>query len=159
MSITGSRSTDNQTSNGEALRQRYTDEALHYLPRLFQMIDRNRYSPTYGSFDRSFWHYRTMDFPCGMYQEFTLPLALSYATPFPNNPYYQVERVKELALAGIDYAMKSGHKDGSCDDYFPFERALGALVFSLHAMTETCIVLNESRMEWLEFHPPRRSSH
>ena len=61
----------------DLLRRRYTDEALRYLPRLFQMVDKNRYSPTYGSFDRSYWHYRTMDFPCGMYQEFTLPLALA----------------------------------------------------------------------------------
>lgn len=139
------------TENMTALRRRYTDEAFLYLPRLFQLVDKNPYSPTYGSFDRSYWHYRTMDFPCGMYQEFTLPLALAYAHPFPDNPYYQVERVRELALAGVDFAMRSSHNDGSCDDYFPYERALGALVFSLHANTETCLVLNEKRPEWLEF--------
>lgn len=135
----------------EALRRRYTDEALRYMPRLFQMIDRNRYSPTYGSFDRSYWHYRTMDFPCGMYQEFCLPLALAYAHPFPDNPYHQVERVRELALAAVDYARTSSHPDGSCDDYFPYERALGALVFSLHACTETALVLGDRRPETLEF--------
>lgn len=134
-----------------ALRRRYTDEALIYLPRLFQMVDRNPYSPTYGSFDRSYWHYRTMDFPCGMYQEFCLPLALAYEVPFPDNSFHRVERVRELALAGVDYGMRSSHKDGSCDDYFPYERALGALVFSLHAMTETCIVLKEAKPEWLKF--------
>lgn len=133
------------------LRRRYTDEALLYLPRLIQMVDRNPYSPTYGSFDRSFWHYRTMDFPCGMFQEFCLPLALAYRVPFPDNSFHGVERMRELALAGVDYGMRSSHKDGSCDDYFPYERALGALVFSLHAMTETCIVLKEARPEWLEF--------
>lgn len=133
------------------LRRRYTDEALKYLPRLIQMVDRNPYSPTYGSFDRSYWHYRTMDFPCGMYQEFCLPLALAYAHPFPDNPYHRVERIRELALAGVDYAMRSAHKDGSCDDYFPYERALGALVFSLNAITETCLVLDEKRPEWVEF--------
>jgi len=139
------------TTDPNLLRRRYTDEAFLYMPRLFQMVDKNPYSPTYGSFDRSYWHYRTMDFPCGMYQEFTLPLALAYANDFPDNPYYQVERVRELALAGVNYAMVSSHKDGSCDDYFPYERALGALVFSLHANTETCIALNAKRPEWLEF--------
>ena len=133
------------------LRRRYTDEAFLYLPRLFQMVDRNPYSPTYGSFDRSYWHYRTMDFPCGMYQEFCLPLAMAYAHPFPDNPYHGVARVRELALAGVDYAMRSSHKDGSCDDYFPYERALGALVFSLHAITETCLILDEKRPQWLKF--------
>jgi len=135
----------------QTLRRRYTDEALTYLPRLFQMVDRNRYSPTYGSFDRSYWHYRTMDFPCGMYQEFTLPLALAYAHPFPDNPYYGLERVRELALAGVDFARRSAHPDGTCDDYFPFERALGAMVFSLYACTETVITLDEKRPEFLEF--------
>lgn len=133
------------------LRRRYTDEALRYLPRLLQMVDRNQYSPTYGSFDRSYWHYRTMDFPCGMYQEFCLPLALAYAQPFPDNPFYQVQRVRELAMAGVEYGMRSAHPDGTCDDYFPYERALGALVFSLNAMTETCLVLDERPPQILEF--------
>lgn len=140
------------------LRQRYSDEALTYIPRLFLMIDRNQYSPTYGCFDRSYWHYRTMDFPCGMSQEFVLPLALAYSYPFPNNPYYHVERVKELALAGIRYAMQSSHKNGTCDDYFPNERALGALVFSLNAFCESLSVLNEKPDDLLEF-VHRRASY
>jgi hypothetical protein len=135
----------------EHLRRRYTDEALLYLPRLFQMVDRNLYSPTYGSFDRSYWHYRTMDFPCGMYQEFTLPLALAYKYPFPDNQFYGLERVRELAIAGVDFARRSSHPDGTCDDYFPYERALGALVFSLYACTETVLLLDEKRPEFLEF--------
>lgn len=139
------------------LRRRYSDEALRYLPRLIQMVDRNQYSRTYGSFDRSYWHYRTMDFPCGMYQEFTLPLALAYAHDFPDNEFRGVERVRELALAGVDYARRSAHSDGSCDDYFPYERALGALVFSLYANTETALVLGDKRPEFLEFFARRAS--
>lgn len=146
------------TTGSVGLRRRYTDEALRQMPRLLLMIDRNRYSPTYGSFDRSFWHYRTMDFPCGMSQEFCLPLAMAYAHPFPDNPYYGKERMRELALAAVDYARRSAHKDGTCDDYFPYERALGALVFSLNAMTETALVLNERRPEFLEFFA-RRADH
>lgn len=138
-------------AEAELLRRRYSDEALLYLPRLLLMVDRNRYSPTYGSFDRSYWHYRTMDFPCGMAQEFTLPLALVYKHGFPDNPYLGVERVRELALAGVDYARRSSHRDGTCDDYFPYERAMGALVFSLYACTETCLELGETRPEFLEF--------
>jgi len=139
------------TDTLDQLRRRYTDEALLYVPRLFQMVDRNRYSPTYGCFDRSYWHYRTMDFPCGMYQEFTLPLALLYKYPFPDNQFYGLERVRELALAGVDYARRSSHRDGTCDDYFPYERALGALVFSLYACTETVLLLDDKRPEFLEF--------
>lgn len=122
-------------------RDLYALEAMRSIPKLLQLVDRNRFSPTYGCFDRSYWHYRTMDFPSGMYQEFVLPLALVYAHPFINNPYYQQPRVKEIVEAGIDFARKSSHPDSSCDDYFPYERALGALVFSLYAMTESYLVL------------------
>ena len=79
----------------------YAHEALRMLPRIILMIDKNKYSETYGCFDREFWHYRTVDFPCGMNQEFCLPLAMAYKHPFPNNPYYQVERLKELVIASI----------------------------------------------------------
>lgn len=142
----------------ESLRRRYSDEALRSIPKLLQLVDRNRYSPTYGSFDRAYWHYRTMDFPCGMAQEFCLPLALVYKNPYADNPYYHQPRMRELALAGVDFARRSAHADGSCDDYFPNERALGALVFSLYACTETCLQLEEKRRDFLEFFA-RRAAH
>ncbi|MFU8806688.1 MAG: hypothetical protein ACNA8W_22965, partial [Bradymonadaceae bacterium] len=129
----------------------YAYEALRMLPRIILMIDKNRYSETYGCFDREFWHYRTVDFPCGMNQEFCLPLALAYKYDFPHNPYYQVERLKELAIASIEFAQKSSHPDSSCDDYFPFERALGALVFSTYAMTESYLELELERPDLVDF--------
>ncbi|MDX2176570.1 MAG: hypothetical protein SF028_08865 [Candidatus Sumerlaeia bacterium] len=133
----------------------YAHEALRSLPRLVLMVDHNPYSPTYGCFDRSFWHYRTMDFPCGMNQEFCLPLALAYANEYPGNRYRGKERLRELALAAVDYAEKSSHADGTCDDYFPYERALGALVFSLYAMTESCLALGDRDPRRLEFFAKR----
>lgn len=135
----------------QTLRRRYSDEAFRSIPHLLQLVDRNPYSRTYGCFDRAYWHYRTMDFPCGMAQEFCLPLAMVHALPYPDNPWLGRERVRELALAGVDFARRSAHRDGSCDDYFPFERALGAMVFSLYACTESCLVLDDRRAENLEF--------
>lgn len=129
----------------------YAYEALRALPRLILMVDKNQYSKTYGCFDRSYWHYRTMDFPCGMNQEFVLPLALAYKMDLPHNHYRGKERLRELALAGIEYAIKGSYADGTTDDYFPFERAMGALVFSLYAMTETCLELEDRRPRFLDF--------
>jgi len=123
------------------VREKYVQLALPYIPRLLHLIDRNPYSRTYGCFDRAFWHYRTMDFPCGMSQEFVLPLALVHARDYPGNPYYGMERMRELAEAAIRYMIRSSHADGTCDDYFPFERAMGALVFSLYAASESYQVL------------------
>ncbi|MBK8259869.1 MAG: hypothetical protein IPK80_00835 [Nannocystis sp.] len=45
----------------------------------------------------------------------------------------------------------SSHADGSCDDYFPFERALGALVFSTYAMTEAYMELGLQRPDLVDF--------
>jgi hypothetical protein len=104
-------------------------------------MDRNPYRPTYGCLDRQFWHYRTAAFPSEMYQEGVLPLALAYSVDLPENRWYQNSRVRELALAGIRFAVISCHADGSCDDYYPFERALGAAVFSLQAAARACQLL------------------
>ena len=123
------------------MRNIYLNLAQPYIPRLLHLIDQNPYSPTYGCFDRAFWHYRTMDFPCGMSQEMVLPLSLAFAREYPANKYYQTERLKELSEAAIRYMIKSSHKDGTCDDYFPYERAMGALVFSLYAATEAYQVI------------------
>ncbi len=119
----------------------YTRLALPYIPRLLHLIDRNPFSRTFGCFDRAFWHYRTMDFPCGMSQEFVLPLALVYAKDYPGNPFRGVERIRELAEGAVRYMIPSSYPNGTTDDYFPFERAMGALVFSLYAASEAYQVL------------------
>jgi hypothetical protein len=123
-------------------RDLYAAVGLGQIPHILSMVDRNPLSPTYGSFDRSYWHYKTASFPSGMYQEFVLPLALTYVRLFPGGEaYHKQPRLRELVVAGIRYASRSSHKDGSCDDYFPYERALGAAAFSLYAMTESFLLL------------------
>jgi hypothetical protein len=109
------------------------DQALAQIPRVLTLQDRDPSSPTYGCFDRNYWHYRTQDFPSGMYQELALPLAQVYALPLPANRWRKQPRLRELALAGVRYAARSAHADGSCDDYYPFERALGATAFAASA--------------------------
>jgi hypothetical protein len=124
-----------------ALRERYLAAALAEIPRLLGAIDRNPYRATYGCLDRQYWHYRTSSFPSEMYQEGVLPLALVYATELPGNRWYANRRVRELATAGIRFAARASHADGSCDDYYPFERALGAAVFSLQAAARAYQIL------------------
>lgn len=140
------------------MRDRYVEQALLYIPHLVQLVDRNPYSPTYGCFDREYWHYRTLDFPCGMSQEFVLPFALLYKYDFPGSPYRGLERMREIAIASIRFANKGSHRDGTCDDYFPFERAMGAFVFSLYACTEAYMLLGLDDTEMVEFFK-RRGDH
>lgn len=145
-----------------ALRGLYADAALRHIPRLLAAVDRHPLHATYGCFDRQFWHYRTADFPSEMYQEAVLPLALAFARPLPGNRWHNQTRVRELAVAGIHFAARSCHRDGSCDDYYPYERALGAAVFSLAACAKAyqTLALNDAaarqffirRGRWLATH-------
>lgn len=142
-----------------ALCEQYLRAALAEIPRLLGSIDRNPMRATYGCLDRQFWHYRTASFPSEMYQEGVLPLAQVYAYDLPGNRWYGQPRVRELAIAALKFSARSAHADGSCDDYYPFERALGAAVFSLVAATEACRLLEvqdeeilaaiERRAEWV----------
>ena len=132
-------------------RDLFAREALAQIPKILTLLDRNPHSPTYGCFDRSFWQYKVLDFPSGMSQEFVYPLALSYNTDILGNSFYQQPVIKDLVEAGILYAAKSSHPDGSCDDYFPYERAGGAAAFSLLACIESYTLMELDNPEILRF--------
>ncbi|MGK7890454.1 MAG: hypothetical protein AB4042_14050 [Leptolyngbyaceae cyanobacterium] len=132
-------------------RDLFAAAAIAQIPKILTLMDRNPHSPTYGCCDRNFWHYKIIDFPSGMAQEFVWPLALVYALPLPDNPYYQQPSLKTWVEAGITYAAQSAHRDGSCDDYFPFERAGGAAAFSLLACVESYTLLQLERPDLLDF--------
>jgi hypothetical protein len=132
-------------------RDLFAAEALALIPKILTLQDRNPHSPTYGCFDRNYWHYKIIDFPSGMAAEFVWPLALVYSLPLPENPYYQQAALREWIAAGLRYMARSAHKDGSCDDYFPFEKAAGAAAFSLLASLEAYTILGLNDSELLEF--------
>lgn len=136
-------------------RDLFAREALENIPKLLTLLDRNPHNPTYGCFDRNFWHYKIIDFPSGMAQEFVWPLALAYSTNVPDNPFYQQVVIRDWVEAGILYAARSAHKDGSCDDYFPYERAGGAAAFSLLACIESYTQLGLDNSDALRFFAQR----
>ena len=154
-----------------SMKRFYIEEALQLVPRLIEMVDTNRVSPTYGCFDRLYWLNKAKDFPGATNQSGLLAFALVYAHDFPGNIYFGKERMRELSLAGVRFSSKAMHGDGSSDDYYPFERALGAAAFSLYACTEACLVLNhrdssferyfEKAGDWLlkDDEPGRISNH
>ena len=135
---------------------------LAEIPKVLTLLDRNRHSPTYGCFDRNYWHYRIIDFPSGMAQEFVLPLALAFTADLPGNRFFGQPELRRWVEAGILFAARSAHADGSCDDYFPFERAGGATAFSLLACLDAYRLLDlendvaraffERRADWLAGH-------
>ncbi len=131
----------------------YAQTALAATARLLGAVDRNPFRPTFGCIDRQYWHYRTAAFPSAMYEEGVLPLALVYTQPLPGNPWYGHGHVADLVVASLRFAARSSHADGSCDDYYPFERALGAAVFSLAAAAEAYRLLqlhDAAVLQWIE---------
>ena len=129
----------------------FAREALAQIPKLLTLLDRNPHSPTHGCFDRNYWQYKIIDFPSGMAQEFCWPLALAYHADVPGNPFFRQAALRDHVAAAIRYAARSSHPDGSCDDYFPFERAGGAAAFSLLAMLESYELMGLDEPALLEF--------
>ena len=139
------------SAEAPAGRELFAETALGEIAKLLTLQDRNRHSPTYGCFDRNYWHYKVADFPCGMSQEFVWPLALATIIDSSTNRYHNEEAIREYVRAGILFAARSSHADGSCDDYFPYERALGATAFSLLACAEACRLIEMESEEALRF--------
>jgi hypothetical protein len=144
------------------MKELFAREALAQIPKILTLQDRNPHSPTYGCFDRNLWHYKIIDFPSGMAQESVWPLALACTIDAPGNPFFQQQAMREWIVAGILYAARHAHADGSCDDYFPYERAAGAAAFSLLACLEAYQRLGlgddemrrffQKRADWLAAH-------
>ncbi len=132
-------------------RDLFARAALAQISKILTLQDRNAHSRTYGCFDRNFWHYKIIDFPSGMAAEFVWPLALVHSLDLPENPYFQQRSIKDWAEAGMLFATRSAHRDGSCDDYFPFEKAAGAAAFSLLAALESYTLLELDNEDLLEF--------
>lgn len=145
-----------------SLRAWYLRAAHEALPRLLASVDRNPFSPSYGCCDRQYWHYRTAAFASEMYQEAALPLAQAFAVRRPGSIWHGESRLAEAAVAAMRFSCRAAHADGSADDYYPFERALGAVVFSLvaHVQAYRLLALDDDalkkffahRAEWIAAH-------
>ena len=122
----------------------YMLEVLRAAPRLLSLMDRSPLSKTFGCFDRQYWHYTAIDFPCARSQEAALTLALLYKTPHPKNPYYDNAMVLEWANAALDFWARIQDSNGSFSEWYPHENSFVATVFSSYAVSEALIQLGDS---------------
>lgn len=124
------------------LRHVYAQKALNQLPRLLSNLDRNPFSPTYGCFHRDYWLDKTSDFPDAVRQFAVHALALVYSHEFPGSPYYQQPKIRDWAIAGLDYWASIQHADGSFDEFYPFERGwVGPTAFTTFTSVEAFTLL------------------
>lgn len=123
----------------------YWNSIEEKIPRIIGQLDRNKNSPTYGCFDRQFWHYKVIDFSCARMQEAALTLALIYSKE--GNPYYNKIQIKEWSIAAIQFWSQIQDKDGSFSEWYPREHSFVATAFTTYAITETCLLLSHMNNE------------
>ncbi len=127
-----------------SLRKIYAEKAISQIPRLLSNMDRNPFSPTYGCFHRDYWLDKTSDFPDAVRQFGVQSLALVYKKDFPNNIYRNNNKVRDWAIAGLDFWVKIQHKDGSFDEFYPRERGwVGPTAFTTFTSIEAFTLLQE----------------
>lgn len=121
----------------------YQSLILNKIPFLLSLEDREKFSPTYGCFDRTYWQWKFMDFPCTRYQEALFSISYVYSHNFENNIYYRNRRLLEWIEAGFIFLRKIQHKDGSFDEAYPFERSFVATGFNLFYLTEVFLLIQK----------------
>lgn len=122
----------------------YARLALDQVPRLLSNQDRNVFSPTYGCFHRDYWLDKTSDFPDAVRQFSIHALALIYRCAFPGNLYYAQPKIRDWAIAGLLYWTHIQHKDGSFDEFYPYERGwVGPSAFTTFTSIETFNLLKD----------------
>ena len=127
-----------------ALRDVYAEKAIAQIPRILSLQDRSQFSPTYGSFHRDYWLYKTSDFPDAVRQFGVQGLALVYKYEFPNQMHKGQTKIRDWAIAGLDFWARIQHKDGSFDEFYPYERGwVGPSAFTTYTVIEAYRLLQD----------------
>jgi hypothetical protein len=114
----------------------------HQLARVLTQLDRDPDSPSYGCFDRDFWHYKMRDFSSTILQQGIFVLE-ALRKGHIHYPHIHQEQLAEWSLAAINTLSNRTRGDGSVDEYYPYERSYPSAAFGLYAATR--VLLN-----WIE---------
>ena len=104
--------------------------------------NRDRYTPTYGCFDRRYWGWKLVDYPEATFQRNVYPLAWLLGQA-EQHSIGTASTLQEAVVAGLGFAVNIQHKDGSFDQAFPNERSFGATAFLLHPLLAGYRVVQE----------------
>lgn len=123
----------------------YAPTVLDGTRRLLSRLDRRRWSPTFGCFDREYWQYKTLlDFPRAVFQQGVLSLALLYHTPGTDNPFAGQAEVLHWLHGALDFWVRACNEDGSVNEWYVHERSFCATAFTVYAVSETLLVVGTS---------------
>ena len=106
----------------------------YQVPRILTQLDRDPDSPTYGSFDRDYWHYKMRDFSSMILQQGMVVLEILRTLELPGNMLYQNPLVRKWVDAGMDFWAAQQLSNGAFNEYYPFEAGYPPTAFSLYAV-------------------------
>lgn len=116
---------------------------LEKIPKLLSHLDRDEDSLTYGCFDRDYWHYKVRDYCSLILQQAGFLLAFLWKYQDKKNIYYQNSRIKKWSKAAILFWANNIEKDGSANEYYPFEKSIPAVAFSLYRINQSLIIIDD----------------
>ncbi|ACB52701.1 unknown [Crocosphaera subtropica ATCC 51142] len=136
--------------------QRYAD---HQVARILTQMDRDPQSPTFGCFDRNYWHYKIRDYPSSILQQgaFTLEAIANDTIP-------SVSGIPdEWRIGALNALARQIDSQGRVDEYYPYEASYPAAAFGLYAVTRIlwqwektaphlAKEVNREPLEWLAHH-------
>ena len=129
----------------------FTKMALQSMHRVFNLMDRNSFSKTFGCFDKNYWHFKTKDFPSSSHQMGVEFLARLWNLSSEENPYYRHPQILEWIKAGLDYSYSLQHKEGSFDEWYPNERGwAGPSSYVIHSLINAYKIVEDRLDESLK---------
>lgn len=147
----------------------YINNILNKSQRIFTALDRDPNSPTYGSFDRDFWHYKIRDFSSMVLHQASLSVNSLYLLDNEDNIYYKKPVLKDWINASITHWMSEQSKVGAFNEYYPYEEGYPPTAFSLYATSilllskkniDKKILLGiEKASNWILSNPEREASN
>jgi len=105
------------------------------LPRILSQLNRDRDSPTFGCFDRNYWHYKIRDFPSAILQQGMLVLDALSRYDHEDNPLRERPIVREWIDGAMHFWAGQQLRSGAFNEYYPYEEGYPPTAFSLNAVT------------------------
>jgi hypothetical protein len=103
----------------------------HQVPRVLTQLDRDPDSPTFGCFDRNYWHYKIRDFPSSILQQGAFTLEAMRTGQVPSLPPTALG--DRWAVAALNALARQVDRRGRVDEYYPFEAGYPPAAFGLYA--------------------------
>jgi hypothetical protein len=103
------------------------------LPRIITQLSRDPDAPTYGSWDRNFWHYKMRDFSSMILQQGMMVVDAVMDYEADDNPFDKHNPGPQWIDASLEFWASQQLKNGSFNEYYPYESGFPPTAFSLFA--------------------------